>query len=353
MFLIFQADVIERLRLQYKKDLFKVVDIVLSHQDIKSKNKLILSLMEQLVYPNPEAYRDQLIRFSTLNHTSYSELALKASQLLEQTRLSELRSTIARNLSELEMFTEDGENMDTPKRKSAINERMEALVNAPLAVEDALMGLFDHSDHTLQRRVVESYVRRLYQPYLVKGSVRMQWHRFGLIASWKFFDDHVQGNNRFEHEESVEKPKWGAMVVIKSLQFLPTVVTAALKEATHDPRDESSSEFDLSTFSGNMVHIALAGINNQMSLLQDSGDEDQAQERIDKLAKILKEREMSSSLRNAGVDAVSCIIQRDEGRGPMRHSFYWSSEKLYYDEEPLLRHLEPPLSIYLELVKIL
>lgn len=91
------------------------------------------------------------------------QLALKASQLLEQTKLSELRSNIARSLSELEMFTEDGESMDTPKRKSAINERMEDLVSAPLAVEDALVGLFDHTDHTLQRRVVETYVRRLYQ----------------------------------------------------------------------------------------------------------------------------------------------------------------------------------------------
>ena len=61
------------------------------------------------------------------------------------------------------MFTEDGENMDTPKRKSAINERIEDLVSASLAVEDALVGLFDHSDHTLQRRVVETYIRRLYQ----------------------------------------------------------------------------------------------------------------------------------------------------------------------------------------------
>ena len=112
--------------------------------------------------------------FSQLNVVSYiliniliyyitMQLALKASQLLEQTKLSELRSSIARSLSELEMFTEDGENMDTPKRKSAINERMEDLVSAPLAVEDALVGLFDHSDHTLQRRVVEIYVRRLYQ----------------------------------------------------------------------------------------------------------------------------------------------------------------------------------------------
>ncbi|KAL3655269.1 acetyl-coenzyme-A carboxylase [Castilleja foliolosa] len=354
-----QADVIERLRLQYKKDLLKIVDIVLSHQGIRSKNKLILRLLEQLVYPNPAAYRDRLIRFSSLNHTNYSELALKASQLLEQTKLSELRSSIARSLSELEMFTEEGENMDTPKRKSAINERMEALVNAPLAVEDALIGLFDHSDHTLQRRVFETYVRRLYQPYLVKGSVRMQWHRTGLIASWEFLDEHVERKSGSEDELSNELPfeklnerRWGAMVVIKSLNFLPTVVNAALKEATHNLQSTISNGSVHPTTCGNMMHIALAGINNQMSSLQDSGDEDQAQERIDKLAKILKEKEVSSGLRNAGVRVVSCIIQRDEGRGPMRHSFHWSAEKFYYAEEPLLRHLEPPLAIYLELDKL-
>lgn len=81
-----------------------------------------------------------------------------------------------------------------------------------------------------------------------------------------------------------------------------------------------------------------------------SGDEDQAQERIKKLAKILKEQEVGSSLRAVGVGVISCIIQRDEGRAPMRHSFHSSEEKFYFEEEPLLRHLEPPLSIYLELV---
>lgn len=81
-----------------------------------------------------------------------------------------------------------------------------------------------------------------------------------------------------------------------------------------------------------------------------SGDEDQAQERINKLAKSLKDQELGSTLRHAGVGVISCIIQRDEGRAPMRHSFHWSEEKHYYEEEPLLRHLEPPLSIYLEVV---
>ena len=233
-----------------------------------------------------------------------TQLALKASQLLEQTKLSELRSNIARSLSELEMFTEDGENMDTPKRKSAIDERMEALVSVPLAVEDALVGLFDHSDHTLQRRVVETYVRRLYQvlvktsviiplpgranscmsnyvnifpiqPYLVKGSVRMQWHRSGLIGSWEFLEEHIERKNGIEDQEysqSVEKHserKWGAMIILKSLQLLPTTLSAALQETTHNPNEATRDKSLEPANFGNMIHIALVGINNQMSLLQD------------------------------------------------------------------------------------
>jgi acetyl-CoA carboxylase/biotin carboxylase 1 len=69
-----QADVIEGLRLQYTKDLSKVVDMVLSHQGVKRKNKLILRLMGALVYPNPAAYREQLIRFSALSHANHSEV---------------------------------------------------------------------------------------------------------------------------------------------------------------------------------------------------------------------------------------------------------------------------------------
>jgi len=69
-----QADVIEGLRQQHKKELSKVVDIVLSHQGVKRKNQLILRLMGALVYPNPAAYRAQLIRFAELNHSNYSEV---------------------------------------------------------------------------------------------------------------------------------------------------------------------------------------------------------------------------------------------------------------------------------------
>ncbi|XP_059279749.1 acetyl-CoA carboxylase 1-like [Lycium ferocissimum] len=342
-----QADITEHLRPQYKKDPLKVVDLVLSHQGLQRKNKFILCLMEKLVYPNPAAYRDKLIRFSSLNHTKYSELALKASQLLEQTKLSELRSSIARSLSELEMFTKEGGNIETPKQKGAINKRMEALVSAPLAVEDALVGLFDHCDHTLQRRVVETYVRRLYQPYLIKGSERTRWHRSGLIATWEFLAE-PSGPLFEKHSER----KCGVMLIIKSLQLLPAVLTAASTETVHNLHTHMSNGSIQPAYHGNMLHIALLGIDNEMSLLQDSGNENEVQARIKKLAEILREQDVRIGLSNAGFSVISCIIQRDEGRLPMRHSFHWSTEKLYYEKEPLLCHLEPPLSIYLDLHKI-
>lgn len=99
----------------------------------------------------------------------------------------------------------------------------------------------------------------------------MQWHRSGLIASWEFVEDHIERNNVLDYHLT-EKPlvqkhseqKWGAMVIIKSLQFLPTILEAALKEMAPDLH----GSIQLASH-GNMMHIALAGINNQMSLLQD------------------------------------------------------------------------------------
>lgn len=314
-----QSDVIERLRQQHSKDLQKVVDIVLSHQGVRNKTKLILTLMEKLVYPNPAAYKDQLTRFSSLNHKRYYKLALKASELLEQTKLSELRTSIARSLSELEMFTEE---------RTAISEIMGDLVTAPLPVEDALVSLFDCSDQTLQQRVIETYISRLYQPHLVKDSIQLKYQESGVIALWEFAEAHSE-------------KRLGAMVIVKSLESVSTAIGAALKDTSR----YASSE-------GNIMHIALLGADNQMHGTEDSGDNDQAQVRIDKLSATLEQNTVTADLRAAGVKVISCIVQRDGALMPMRHTFLLSDEKLCYEEEPVLRHVEPPLSSLLELGKL-
>ncbi|XP_052155792.1 acetyl-CoA carboxylase 2 [Oryza glaberrima] len=328
-----QSDVIERLRLQHSKDLQKVVDIVLSHQSVRNKTKLILKLMESLVYPNPAAYRDQLIRFSSLNHKAYYKLALKASELLEQTKLSELRARIARSLSELEMFTEESKGLSMHKREIAIKESMEDLVTAPLPVEDALISLFDCSDTTVQQRVIETYIARLYQPHLVKDSIKMKWIESGVIALWEFPEGHFDARNG---GAVLGDKRWAAMVIVKSLESLSMAIRFALKETSH----YTSSE-------GNMMHIALLGADNKMNIIQESGDD---ADRIAKLPLILKDN--VTDLHASGVKTISFIVQRDEARMTMRRTFLWSDEKLSYEEEPILRHVEPPLSALLELDKL-
>jgi len=104
----------------------------------------------------------------------------------------------------------------------------------------------------------------------------MQWNRSGLIASWEFMKEHIE-RAKISDDQSCNRPlvekhserKWGAMVIIKSLQFLPAVITAALKETINNSREVVTDGSLAPTSHGNMFHIALAGVNNQMSLLQD------------------------------------------------------------------------------------
>ncbi len=77
-----------------------------------------------------------------------------------------------------------------------------------------------------------------------------------------------------------------------------------------------------------------------------SGDD---ADRIAKLPLILKDN--VTDLHASGVKTISFIVQRDEARMTMRRTFLWSDEKLSYEEEPILRHVEPPLSALLELVR--
>ncbi|ONM18397.1 acetyl-CoA carboxylase2 [Zea mays] len=267
-----QSDVIETLRHQHSKDLQKVVDIVLSHQGVRNKAKLVTALMEKLVYPNPGGYRDLLVRFSSLNHKRYYKLALKASELLEQTKLSELRASVARSLSDLGMH----------KGEMSIKDNMEDLVSAPLPVEDALISLFDYSDRTVQQKVIETYISRLYQPHLVKDSIQMKFKESGAITFWEFYEGHVDTRNG--HGAIIGGKRWGAMVVLKSLESASTAIVAALKD---------SAQFNSSE--GNMMHIALLSAENESNI---SGiSDDQAQHKMEKLSKILKDTSVAKAFR--------------------------------------------------------
>lgn len=72
----------------------------------------------------------------------------------------------------------------------------------------------------------------------------MKWKETSAIASWEFSEELVDSRNRQDAIHGGRR--WGAMVILKSLEYLPTAVGAALKDLAHYPKTE-----------GNMMHIAL------------------------------------------------------------------------------------------------
>ena len=78
------------------------------------------------------------------------------------------------------------------------------------------------------------------------------------------------------------------------------------------------------------------------------------EDRIATLRSALLDPTATSMMRHAGVTAVSCILVQPgdaPGKAPLRNCFHWTQERDTFDEWPLLRHVEPPLSDLLELVR--
>jgi acetyl-CoA carboxylase/biotin carboxylase 1 len=102
----------------------------------------------------------------------------------------------------------------------------------------------------------------------------MQWHRSGLIASWQFIEENPQEATEKPSEvvpmevESQGVKRWGAMVILTSLHFLSSAVGAALRE-TGELSGKMGSSNGSSNDVGNVFHVALVGLKNQMSSIQD------------------------------------------------------------------------------------
>ncbi|GLC69098.1 hypothetical protein PLESTF_000789000 [Pleodorina starrii] len=97
-------EAIDALRKKHAGKLSVVLDLVLSHQGLALKSRLVLGLMARLVLPAPAQYRPLLRRLAALSGPGSGELVTRAAQLLEQSLLADLRTVVARSLSGLDMF---------------------------------------------------------------------------------------------------------------------------------------------------------------------------------------------------------------------------------------------------------
>ena len=421
------SDIIEELRHKHKGAPQEVLDIVVSHQALPTKCKLLFGLLSAAIMPNPQKYRTYLRRLVAIESKGAQEVALRAKHLLEHSMLADLRAAVARSLSGLEMFhisdISDAEVEVKKKRQQnsmpeselaaliesdvvlesssrllrkttrqeglfsgleqadeTLEGKMRTLVEAQAAVEDPLASLLDHPDNDIQWRAVETYIKRIYSPYLLGNSLKLQPAGNSILATWCYVEPIATAAAAACNMKS--DLHFGMMVILHSLSQFPATVTAAAV-ALGDAR----KYYNCKMSSNNTMHIALIGsgegvlrLSSNASILfkemkgrlarEKSFDEDTFSSESDgefltpgmNFLSTLKSAAASavaaeaSVLKTSGFSTVSFV--RPAGKIlPQRFGFLWSENDHVFElvEQKRRKGLwqgEPPIANLLDLQKL-
>ncbi|KAI9927648.1 hypothetical protein ASPWEDRAFT_176130 [Aspergillus wentii DTO 134E9] len=169
-------DAILKLRDENKEDISSVIQTVLSHSRIGSKNNLILAILA-MYRPNQPGvgnvgkhFKPILKKLTELESRSAAKVTLKARELLIQCAMPSLEE----RLSQMELILRSsvvesryGETgWDHREPDAAI---LKEVVDSKYTVFDVLPRFFVHQDAWVTLAALEVYVRRAYRAYTLKG----------------------------------------------------------------------------------------------------------------------------------------------------------------------------------------
>lgn len=296
-----EQDVIYNLRQEYNEDLQAVLELVLSHQGLARKAEFVKQLLLHLVLPSPSEYRPILRRLTSLASPTTRQILIRAQYLLEHSLLADLRSVVARSLFGLDMFsgslTRGGSTLQTGVARKATQgeglykglgnvyvsqmarsqveaQKMNMLVEAPAAVEDALALLLDqvhdfvHETSNrpstsgsmllvpmpslgLDYRVLVTYIKRIYHHQLIQEP-KIDARQYFTTAQWSY-----QG-----HLEVSEGK--GMMIVLSSLSQLREGVEVLKKEL---------EKMEEANWKEATLHVALTGDSEEVFVLFPEAEE--------------------------------------------------------------------------------
>ncbi|PGH13093.1 hypothetical protein AJ80_06465 [Polytolypa hystricis UAMH7299] len=169
-------DVILRLREDNKDDIQNVIQIVLSHGKIGSKNNLLLAILDMYRPNRPNVgnvathFKPILKQLADLESRSTSKVALKAREVLIQCALPSLEERfgqmehILRSSVVETTYGETGWEHREPDIRV-----LKEVVDSKYTVFDVLPLFFGHQDQWVSLAALEVYVRRAYRAYSLKG----------------------------------------------------------------------------------------------------------------------------------------------------------------------------------------
>ncbi|WLF76810.1 acetyl-coenzyme-A carboxylase [Lodderomyces elongisporus] len=362
-----EDDIVLKLRDEYKSDLKKVINILLSHSRVSAKNNLILAILEEyqpLLLENSVvafSIRDALKKLVLLDSRACSKVALKAREILIQCSLPSIKERsdqLEHILRSSVLETSYGEIY--AKHREPKLEIIQEVVDSKHVVFDVLSQFLVNPDEWVAIAAAEVYVRRSYRAYEL-GEIQYHFHDRLPIIEWKFKLSNVS-NSRFntimqpnveeestamKHAASVSDlsfvvdaktehlTRTGLLVPCRHLDDVEEMLSAALEKI--EPTDGIT--FQASETHPELLNVLNIVVNNIDGYLS----EEEYLARVHEITAEYKEELLA-----AGVRRVSFVFAHDVGSYPKYYTFTGPD----YSENKVIRHIEPALAFQLELGRL-
>ena len=367
-------DVILRLRDENKDNIRHVVQIVLSHNKILSKNNLVLAMLD-IYRPNrPDTpnvgkhFRPTLRNLTELEGRSAGKVALKAREVLIQCSLPSLEeraSQMEHILRSSVIETRYGETKWEHREPEL--DVLHEVIDSMYTVFDVLPKFFSHQDPWVSLAALEVYVRRAYRAYTIKDVEYHSDNEAPFLLTWDFYQKKLGLSENgvplstpgTPATPSVENPFRRMMSfgdVSKMIKEAdpnePVRKGVVLPVQYIDEVEESLGRaLDLLRPKGRKAAAASAmkagsegptGVCNIAIQDIESADDAEIVKRINGIVDTYKE-ELSASIKR-----LTFICGHNDGSYPAYFTFRYPN----FAEDESIRHIEPALAFQLELVRL-
>jgi len=151
-------DVVRDLIKTNKDSLESVIDIVMAHQGLPLRNKLLLAMLRQLegfpdrfgVIEMPSSLLNTLKQLTKLESKAYGEVAIAAGEIIRQSKVPSFSS----RLSDLKALIMENPDRDALSKSNRITSGV-----------DLLSALFSDPDSSVREAAIELYVLRIYRAH--------------------------------------------------------------------------------------------------------------------------------------------------------------------------------------------
>ncbi|KAH8674294.1 acetyl-CoA carboxylase [Xylariales sp. PMI_506] len=378
-------DVILKLRDENKEDYMKVVQTVLSHSRVGSKNNLLVAILDKYRPNQPSVgniskyLRPALRKLTELESRQTAKVSLKAREILIQCSLPSLEERteqMAHILRSSVIETKYGES-GWEHRQPNLNVIKE-VVDSKYTVDDVLARFFAHEDPWVSLAALEVYVRRSYRAYNLKeihyesdetdSPAFLTWdfnfkkigqNEFGINETSSYPSapgtptdfsfkriSSISDLSYISHRGNDELMRKGAIVACRYLDDTEEALQKALESL---PKKSKASRLIPDLSGGKrkpMRSDSMDELSNVVNLAIADSEAASDKEILARLQAVIASNREELLVRQVRRITFTC------GHNDGSYPGYFTFRGPVYDENETIRHIEPALAFQLELGRL-